>query len=767
MTPRALVLGGAEPAGPVAPKAARLHDTARAGLPVPRGAIVPEEAAARLRRCATRDPRSRLAAAGLVASGGPVAGGLVAAPARVAVRSAFEGEDAEGSAQAGRYTSLLDVDGADPAALLAAIETVRASGGGQGRASGGGRVRACGGGDAPPRRDVLLLAMVPARHAGVAATETDHLDDVVAWTDGLADRLLAGRVTGRRLLLERLEPLERPRVPAGAPPFAARLARLLRRVRLVLGRGDWDVEWADDGQTCWLLQVRPLTRGIVRDEVLTVANHKEILPALPSAFMTSLIADTAPRLFGYYRAADATLPAGRPFVEVVAGRPFLNRSLLRDLLRHLGLPTRLVTDAMGGAAGLDEPDVGPRPVRLARKLPALARLGVRQLGVTGSARRTGALLRRAAAPRPASFREAVAVAEACYAGLVTEMFGLANAMSLPVAALARAGVLAELGREGRSAATRMATDLDDLRALVATRPGAAEALRGGALPDDPEVRAGWSRYLAAHGHRGIYESDLARPRFAEDPAALLAVAATPPREPASAPRRSWRARALAPLWRAARGTIATRERLRSEAMTAFADLRAGLLALAATAEADGRLPRAEDLWLLAVDEARALDDGWRLAPAEAARRREERARLAGYRFPEVFRRSDDPERFRTGGVDPRPPRTRLRGRSLTRGEVEGVAWRRDEPATAPPTRADGSAVVLVAPSVDAGWVPTFAHCAAVVVETGGDLSHGSIVLRELGLPAVTAVDGATSAIADGDRVRVRADVGVVERLGVA
>jgi len=765
VTARALELGGAAPAGPLAPKAARLHDAAGAGLPVPRGAIVPDEAFAPLRHGAAGAPRARLAALGLAASGDRGRGGLLEVPARVAVRSAFAGEDAEGAAQAGRYTSLLDVDGADPAALLAAIEEVRASGRGQVRASGGGQGPASGGGGAPRRRDVLLVAMVPARHAGVAATEADHLDDVVAWTDGLADRLLAGRVTGRRSLLERLEPFERPRAPAGAPPFAARLARLLRGVRLVLGRGDWDVEWADDGRTCWLVQVRPLTRGIVRDEVLTVANHKEILPALPSTFMTSLIADASPRLFGYYRAADPTLPAGRPFVEVVAGRPFLNRSLLRDLLRHLGLPTRLVTDAMGGAAGLDEPDVGARPARLARKAPALARLGVRQLGVAGSARRTGALLRRAAATRPASFREAVAVAEACYAGLVTEMFGLANAMSLPVAVLARAGVLAELGREGRSAATRMATDLDDLRALVATRPGAAEALRGGGLPDDQEVRAAWSRYLAAHGHRGIYESDLARPRFAEDPAALLAVAATPPRAAAPAPPRSLRARALTPVWRAAQATITSRERLRSEAMMAFADLRAGLLRLAATAEADGRLPRAADLWLLDVDEARALDDGWRLEPAEAARRRGERERLAGYRFPEVFRRSDDPERFRAAHA-PRPAGARLHGRPLTRGDVEGVAWRRDEPATAAPARADGAAVVLVAPSVDAGWVPTFAHCAAVVVETGGDLSHGSIVLRELGLPAITAVDGATAAIADGDRVRVRADAGVVERLDV-
>jgi len=51
-----------------------------------------------------------------------------------------------------------------------------------------------------------------------------------------------------------------------------------------------------------------------------------------------------------------------------------------------------------------------------------------------------------------------------------------------------------------------------------------------------------------------------------------------------------------------------------------------------------------------------------------------------------------------------------------------------------------------------------------VVEAGGDLSHGSIVLREMGLPAVTNVAGATRAFRTGDAVRLRADEGTVERL---
>lgn len=56
------------------------------------------------------------------------------------------------------------------------------------------------------------------------------------------------------------------------------------------------------------------------------------------------------------------------------------------------------------------------------------------------------------------------------------------------------------------------------------------------------------------------------------------------------------------------------------------------------------------------------------------------------------------------------------------------------------------------------------RAAAVVPEVGGRLTHGSLVAREYGIPAVVAVDGATEALADGPRVRVDGTSGVVELL---
>jgi pyruvate,water dikinase len=71
--------------------------------------------------------------------------------------------------------------------------------------------------------------------------------------------------------------------------------------------------------------------------------------------------------------------------------------------------------------------------------------------------------------------------------------------------------------------------------------------------------------------------------------------------------------------------------------------------------------------------------------------------------------------------------------------------------------------VLVAPSTDPGWTPLFLRTAAVVTEVGGFLSHGAIVAREFGIPAVVNVPGVLSTLVDGEMVCVDGDTGTIER----
>ena len=72
--------------------------------------------------------------------------------------------------------------------------------------------------------------------------------------------------------------------------------------------------------------------------------------------------------------------------------------------------------------------------------------------------------------------------------------------------------------------------------------------------------------------------------------------------------------------------------------------------------------------------------------------------------------------------------------------------------------------ILVAPSTDPAWTPLFINAAGVVLEAGGLMTHGSVLAREYGIPAVVIVEHATDLIKTGQRIRVHGDAGYVKIL---
>ena len=72
--------------------------------------------------------------------------------------------------------------------------------------------------------------------------------------------------------------------------------------------------------------------------------------------------------------------------------------------------------------------------------------------------------------------------------------------------------------------------------------------------------------------------------------------------------------------------------------------------------------------------------------------------------------------------------------------------------------------ILITRYTDPAWTPLFFTAGALITEIGGVLSHGAVVAREVGLPAIVGVAGATSRIMSGQRVRVNATQGTVELL---
>ena len=69
--------------------------------------------------------------------------------------------------------------------------------------------------------------------------------------------------------------------------------------------------------------------------------------------------------------------------------------------------------------------------------------------------------------------------------------------------------------------------------------------------------------------------------------------------------------------------------------------------------------------------------------------------------------------------------------------------------------------ILVAPSTDPGWTPLFLTAGGLVMEMGGSNSHGAVVAREYGIPAVVGVADATHLIRTGDVITVDGAAGLV------
>ncbi len=350
----------------------------------------------------------------------------------------------------------------------------------------------------------------------------------------------------------------------------------------------------------------------------------------------------------------------------------------------------------------------------------------------------------------ATFGDAVDRATRNYVVTVHAMTALNTAASLPTSLLRSIGVLEEHAARNETAATRMFRELDDVRATLPAERAAA--------PIDPATfttttAQAWQRWLDNHGHRGIYESDLARPRYVEDPAPILASLATE-RPRRTLPKRSLLGIVTTPLWLIARRPMSAREEFRSDSMRSFLAVRRELLH---HAEAAGLDP--ESLWLLDTDEARRLDDGWHPDDALLTERRADTERRRANPIPEVTDRFDPPD------PDPEPPpgepRTEFHGIGLVAASAQGRAWVLSEPAHELPDGFDPATTILVAPSVDPGWMSTFALVSGVAIGLGGDLSHGSIVLRELGLAAVTNVRGLSGHVSTGDRVRIDGRRGTV------
>lgn len=101
------------------------------------------------------------------------------------------------------------------------------------------------------------------------------------------------------------------------------------------------------------------------------------------------------------------------------------------------------------------------------------------------------------------------------------------------------------------------------------------------------------------------------------------------------------------------------------------------------------------------------------------------------------------------------------GVGVSAGIAKGLARVLFNPSDIQPSERD---YILVCPSTDPAWTPLFLNAAGLVMERGGMLSHGAVVAREYGLPAVVNISNATHNISDGQEIQVDGNRGTVSLL---
>ena len=106
------------------------------------------------------------------------------------------------------------------------------------------------------------------------------------------------------------------------------------------------------------------------------------------------------------------------------------------------------------------------------------------------------------------------------------------------------------------------------------------------------------------------------------------------------------------------------------------------------------------------------------------------------------------------------PAGALAGSPVSAGVIEGKA----KVILDPQKELLSPGEILIAPYTDPGWTPLFINAAGLVMEVGGLMTHGSVIAREYGIPAVASVIDATKKIHTGQKVRVNGDAGYVELL---
>ncbi|MEU6181403.1 rifamycin-inactivating phosphotransferase [Streptomyces coeruleorubidus] len=305
------------------------------------------------------------------------------------------------------------------------------------------------------------------------------------------------------------------------------------------------------------------------------------------------------------------------------------------------------------------------------------------------------------------------------------------------------------------------------------------------LAGGTEARDAIEAYLDLYGMRCVGEIDITRPRWRERPATLVPVILDNVRnfEPGAAERRFEqgrrkaqekerevlsRLRALPDGDRKAdeakrmidrvRTFIGYREYPKYGIVSRYFVYKQALLAEAERLVRAGVLPEEEDIFYLTFHELHDVVRSHQVDDRLIQQRKDAFRSYQALTPPRVL--TSDGEAVNGAYRRDDVPAGALIGLPVSAGTIEGRARVILDLAEADLEAGD----ILVTTFTDPSWSPLFVGITGLVTEVGGLMTHGAVIAREYGLPAVVGVEGATRLIRDGQRIRVHGTDGYVEIL---
>lgn len=672
------------------------------------------------------------------------------------------------------------------------------------------------------RMAVIVQRMIPAQVAGVLFT-ADPVSGhrkvaVVEAVFGLGEALVSGAVAPDAYrvrdgaVVERTIERDRRDRPTLTDDQAVRIAQLGRRIEARFGSPQ-DIEWCLAGDGLHVVQSRPITTLFPIPEaeddenrVYVSVGHQQMMTEAMKPLGLSvwqLTPQRPMRVAGGRLFVDVTeflgSQAGRASLLGLVGRsdPLIGDALrtiaARDFVRPRPEPPAAALP-LGGANGSLDADPAIVEELVARSEASIAALKRDIEGRSGSdlldfiVQDFEELRRRAFDPQ--SLQVILAGMEAAWwlSERLADWLGERNAADVLTQSVPN-NVTSEMGLALLDVADAIRPHPEVVTFLRRVREQGFDDERFldalAAIPGGVQARDALRAYLDRYGMRCVGEIDITRPRWSERPTALVPAILADVEQfgPGAAKERFERGRREAEQKRhevlerlralpdgdrkaaeaaqmiaRVRTFAGYREYPKYAMVTRYFVYKRALLAEAQRLVSAGLLHEREDIYYLAFQELYEVVGGNR-PDEELLQRRREQFRTFERLIPPRVLTSDGEVlagSYRRDDV----PAGALAGLAVSAGVVEGRARVALDMAQADLQAGD----ILVTSGTDPSWTPAFVAIAGLVTEVGGMMTHGAVIAREYGLPAVVGVDGATRAIRDGQRIRVHGTHGYVELL---